>query len=166
MKDGSRVKNRLTGKGRCIPHLRSMTSKALSFEEQNPETACPSHLRPLSSWPGVPPLPHTETAPPGRLGMTPTGQESSAKLCAWALLPVQGKHINTDSSADIPILPTPQETTQVKPINKSITSGYSKETPLPTFAELFCDATCSPGGMDEVRLSPWGRGTCHVGSQP
>lgn len=41
VKDGSRVANPLTGKGQCIPYPRPMTSRALSFEGQNPEVAPP-----------------------------------------------------------------------------------------------------------------------------
>ena len=148
MKDGSRVKNRLTGKGQCIPHLRSMTSKALSFEEQNPETACPSHLRPLGSWPGVPPLPHTETAPPGRLGMSPTGQESSAKLCAWALLPVQGKHINTSFFCRYPpYFPLPRKRPRL--------SLSTKASPLATPKKHLCPHLLSYSVTQRVLLEGW-----------
>lgn len=55
------------------PSSKIYDHQGLAFEEQNPETDCPSHLGPLGSWPGGPPLPHTETALPGRPGVSPTG---------------------------------------------------------------------------------------------
>lgn len=41
VKDGSRVGNYLTGKGQQVLHPSSMTSWALSFEDQNPEMVLP-----------------------------------------------------------------------------------------------------------------------------